>query len=895
MLLILLLSTSPGPQLCYNGVHGLIPIPQNLLKNANNDQIATVMLNMSRNPELVSIVPPNAINTNCMFIVNLDELKDPEDILCDDLGAWRQTETSKKLYAVEKDLNGEVIAVVPRNRQPTTKEEIEIIRRPFVNVSDHSLRKVVVSIIYGEKLHNFVFVKYQFSGPCHKVIVKPHGNSKQTTSYVRTFKSTKTSIQKELANTTSVRRAIFNVTKSVGGVESSQCSGVLPRDGNQGSYIRGKQNELTNDPIFNVTTTMRNYEENGNERFIRSYSLDDGSPKIIAYTDSQIDSLVDFCCNDTNGFKSLLYVDLTFQLGPFYMLLTVHTNTMLLNKRTNTCPVIIGPLMLCMLKDEQTYTTLFQKINSSVPGLRSFLQGYATDSEQALRNVLAQEYPHTSAFICGIHGKKNISEYCSKLGLSSILTQTIKRDIFGDGGLVHVKTRAEFDERCTNLKARWNELEAAEKVNPRFVSYFTKHKQEDIFDHMRIKLSIDGGFGDQLITTNPIESVNAVVKRWNNFQSTDCANFLNDIKQCIDEQQSNIQKAFLNLPSPYTVRPEFVQHIVTDYHHCNLSEREKICQRLAKIRVNKDRFREVKVFRVPIATSELALSDSETGSSTPNDSADPLSSLLVMFTRSDIDTLKTKAATMVSNGEIMKGFSDQHYIVKSTSCKYRTVTVNKNHKIACEKGCLGYEGRKICAHTIATALYTSQLTQYIGQFIKHNSVNLTRMTVASVNPNAGKKVEARKRKRAMSPDVISSSAAVYTLGDVFETAIEPQQLAVTHLSNSGMKMKIATATKKPTRPLYRPTISTPFELIEISGNISKCAGCGGNLKEGPDPILLTELDKNICIRHKERDHIFLTKQNFWKPTFANRHYHVFKDCVTARNPAFNATAVIFST
>ena len=55
--------------------------------------------------------------------------------------------------------------------------------------------------------------------------------------------------------------------------------------------------------------------ERGAEKFVRCYSLDDDSPKVVLFTDDQVDDLVNFCCNDEPGHKSLLCVDGTFQLG----------------------------------------------------------------------------------------------------------------------------------------------------------------------------------------------------------------------------------------------------------------------------------------------------------------------------------------------------------------------------------------------------------------------------------------------------------------------------------------------------------------------------------------------------------------------------------------------------
>ena len=82
---------------------------------------------------------------------------------------------------------------------------------------------------------------------------------------------------------------------------------------------------------------MTNYAENGKERYIRSYFNDDGMPKIVTFTEQQMNDIVNFCCNDRKGFKSLLFSDITFQLGPFYLLLTVYNNTCLFYEGTNTC------------------------------------------------------------------------------------------------------------------------------------------------------------------------------------------------------------------------------------------------------------------------------------------------------------------------------------------------------------------------------------------------------------------------------------------------------------------------------------------------------------------------------------------------------------------------------
>ena len=76
-----------------------------------------------------------------------------------------------------------------------------------------------------------------------------------------------------------VQRTTFNVHESVGGLEKSQSVGALPREENQAFYLRGKQSSAYDDPIYCITQAMTKYAENGKERYIRSYTNDDGTPK----------------------------------------------------------------------------------------------------------------------------------------------------------------------------------------------------------------------------------------------------------------------------------------------------------------------------------------------------------------------------------------------------------------------------------------------------------------------------------------------------------------------------------------------------------------------------------------------------------------------------------------
>ena len=95
-------------------------------------------------------------------MVNLNRLKHPEDILSDELGAWRQTETSNKFYIVSRNPGGLVTGI--QICKCGTTGSILVTRRPYVNKSDGSLKKVIVNIKCGNVSHPIVLVKYYFSG-----------------------------------------------------------------------------------------------------------------------------------------------------------------------------------------------------------------------------------------------------------------------------------------------------------------------------------------------------------------------------------------------------------------------------------------------------------------------------------------------------------------------------------------------------------------------------------------------------------------------------------------------------------------------------------------------------------------------------------------------------------
>ena len=218
----------------------------------------------------------------------------------------------------------------------------------------------------------------------------------------------------------------------------------------------------------------------------------------MLFTDRQLNNIVKFFCHNKADQVSELGVDVTFQLGPFYLLITFK-NTVLRVKGENNHPSFLGPVMICMAKEETTYLSFIHCINREILGLSGFLHATGTDDESALTNALAAGFRHATPLLCYIHCQRNIKEKCKKLGLSSALVSHICQD--------------EFDKNATAVMEEWKTLERSEKAGPpAFAEYFWTHKLDGMRSKMAAYVMKDLGLGKKPYEQNVPESVNDMIK-----------------------------------------------------------------------------------------------------------------------------------------------------------------------------------------------------------------------------------------------------------------------------------------------------------------------------------------------------------------------------------------------
>ena len=119
------------------------------------------------------------------------------------------------------------------------------------------------------------------------------------------------------------------------------------------------------------------------------------------------------------------------------------------------------------------------------------------------------------------------------------------------------------------MTSKWDTLELAGAETgkpPKFADYYRVHKSSDIWHHVTAKASRDAGFEDEAQTNNVPESGNALLKRWQNFQTADMSAFVDDVKDLVSKQRNDVKRAFLGIHSPYVVRPKYVEYVQSQSH-----------------------------------------------------------------------------------------------------------------------------------------------------------------------------------------------------------------------------------------------------------------------------------------------------------------------------------------
>ena len=410
---------------------------------------------------------PTQVNINCSFVVDTSKLHDPGDTKCDDCGAWKQTKTATTPLRINFCDDGSVLSVqcCPSGSR---KRLYSLIRRHYIckSAEDLSRHISVLSDPTGQQVP-FQFIQYRFAGAEHSVTVKPHGNYKKNSRpYKRTCPSTLKDLKEELKRHPP-KRAMFKVDRKRGRVLNATCAGDLPRNALQATRIKCKMATVkhpnASDPLQALVVKFK--EINGSpSQFIQSIWLVP-DPVIVLFNQVQLNDLEQFCTSQDKA--SVLGIDVTFNLGQFYVTMCSYQNFKIVNERGKH-PIMIGPTVIHSSKEQSNFTVLFQEIVHRKPPLASSLRTCGTDGEQGLSNAAAEAFPFAVHLQCVNHLRDNMTAHLHKQLLPEDVIKEVLKDVFGtctETGLIHASNK-EFDAKLQLLKNRWDLLEKPYKTCP---------------------------------------------------------------------------------------------------------------------------------------------------------------------------------------------------------------------------------------------------------------------------------------------------------------------------------------------------------------------------------------------------------------------------------------------
>ena len=431
----------------------LLPIYQPLNQGIKTKDAIHILLNTLSQNKLARTLP-SYIDRNVSFVYSIEGVGHWQNPLCDNMGKWIQNGTSK-LY-----IDPEEKTVI--NQNEISEDSLLMVRRIYVNGSNSSLHRVVITIetVATKEMLDYMFVQYFFTGARNDetkdTTLMPHGNSKQKKKpYKRTSESTIQLIKGLCKSNKNPTDIYHTIVERQGGLESVTAGQFLPADRQQ---IRNVKKTVSNptDPLIECTDLAKE-QEKMNKKFIRDVRSGPEFSMVLA-SDRQLQEVNKFCTQNKNF--SVLGVDTTFNIGKYYVTVTTYRHLMLLTKN-KVEPVMIGPILLHQKKTFESYFKLPSGMIQECPELKN-LKVFGTDGEVSLSNAFEACFDKAHHLLCDIHMKDNIKSKLTSLHISGHTAEEYITEIFGrqendlrHKGLVDCLTEEELSNKMEIIKPKW--------------------------------------------------------------------------------------------------------------------------------------------------------------------------------------------------------------------------------------------------------------------------------------------------------------------------------------------------------------------------------------------------------------------------------------------------------
>jgi len=541
--------------------------------------------------------------------------------------------------------------------------------------------------------------------------------------------------------------AINLLIKEKGGIENIHSSGELPRDRAQAANFRREVKEKDksvksscHDPLLSVMDCCKEEQRDPKTVFIREVS---SAPELLVVlaNSMQLEEVKRFCTNPARF--SVFGVDVTFNVGDYYVCLTTYRDLMLKTK-SGVHPVMLGPILIHQRKLFSSYYTLPSTMIRHEPDLLGVL-AFGTDGEIALYQALESAFPFATHLLCDMHMQDTMSSKLKDLGIRGLESKQYMADIFGDSsvnGLVASPTKEHFAKKLSDLKEQWI---VRHKEGAKFYKYFMERKADEIANCMTAEVrSLSGlGYPPQVYSQNANECMNSVIKRAAQNKKMDIMDCITNLRQEVTNQQ-NMKKLAMISRGELTVSDEFRGFLVEEdsYFKMTKIQQERAFNKFKSAPLSPDTVVDANDKTDVSGHEELVFSNLSVQVSQVHTTIIPLQILNAIF---------KEANTILEDESRMHRFGDlKSYYVEDASrngCAVH-VTITTRSEVSCDPSCLRWSSYKICSHTIAVAEKEGILKRHIYNYCKRSKgANFTSLATQDMPKGRGKKATKATQRR----------------------------------------------------------------------------------------------------------------------------------------------------
>ena len=767
--------------------------------------------------DMVCTEMPIGCKTTSTFLLDTSYFQNALDIRADDNGKWRHN--GRKLEFIGIDDDGDVYELEEKSGT-LTSGEYRLYRSYWAHSSNSEFKRRMTELEdhRGAKFP-VVILQYIYNGDPEDIIVEPHKNAKKSAKpFYGTAKSTREKIA-ERAKTALGPSSIYDeLYEDGGGVIDKSASCTVPRGISQVKYERAKlRKKHSKDALAELIEKCKGSKG----AFVHALQASPGVRAVLA-TKSQLQDLEKFCCNPEEF--SVFSVDVTYDIGDFFVTTTTYKHLMLVDRETGSNPTFPGPLMIHTNEAADDFHYFASTLKEQRREVDNILF-IGSDRQKAIENGLSAQLPIAHFLSCTKHVHDNIMRKMAVINITGEAKSQILADIFGDRrskekGLIDCESSDEFDAKLLSLKEQWDEAEkeSSHCEQPLFYSYFLQHIASDMKAKMLLSVRRSAGLGDNLYYNNGPESINSSLKKEIAKQKqqlspgkpSKCSygEFVDIAENFVGKYRRNVHRAVKG-DGPYQLAPKFSHLEVTEEVWRGLSAKERVA-RIASVD-------QAGASAYEIGDTQAAPESSQLGTCEARSSAGTPSSLPVDFNGSGLpQTLQTtwsNADTILKKGGVTKisGLDSTFAVVSLTNAAIPHIVNNDSGRIRCD--CDGFKRQKICSHGLAVACTEDILQDTVSKWVP----NYSSLIQDSIPKRSGQKPGPKR--------------------------IRPSRTAEQRdVSGMEERCKGVDAFSKP----------EPFYLKWLSGSrVTTCYGCGNKIRAGihdpvpPDPYDVVITRKQI--------------------------------------------------